>query len=548
MPQFYLKGQDPSTAIDIDVPPSSSLDDIQALVATQYTIVVPEGIGFAIDGNKTTVPSDITAAKGPVGITIDDQDIKDIPGPKGIPYFGNYLEIYPDHLGNNERLFQKYGPLFVVNNMDARLYLTNDPKYATIFLAENGYFGKLLIPGHPLYPIKLPEAGVFLGDSNTEAWRQAHKFLPPALGPKAARHYAPQMQKTIESAFKVFDQLAQQDEAWNVYQYMLKAGSQAVGKLVLGMDFDHFKSVDTPLDEMISLIAENLQLIKRVSLAGEWYSKLPFGDPKRLRDTKVRIRQLVMTSVESARKGEADLELQEAALSSENVIDYCLRAKDSKGNKLPVDQFVEALCVTTGAGFTTTSSLLSWCIFVMVKYPEMQQRLLQELVDFGWTHDTQATAELTNSMPFLDKLIKETQRCHNPAYQPARTSMVDMILPGGYKLPKDSVVVSSIHHLHNNEKYWDNPLRFDPDRWDTEAVKKRPTGLYMPFAIGPRSCIGFNFALQEVKVFLPKLVYRYKFTLAQNGPLEYDPYFQLIRPNNLYVRAEQRVKWPPKSE
>lgn len=61
-------------------------------------------------------------------------------------------------------------------------------------------------------------------------------------------------------------------------------------------------------------------------------------------------------------------------------------------------------------------------------------------------------------------------------------------------------------------------------------------------------CVGFNFALQEVKVFLSKLVYRYKFTLAQYGPVEYDPYFQLIRPNNLYVQAKIRVKWPPKSE
>lgn len=61
-------------------------------------------------------------------------------------------------------------------------------------------------------------------------------------------------------------------------------------------------------------------------------------------------------------------------------------------------------------------------------------------------------------------------------------------------------------------------------------------------------CVGFNFALQEVKVFLPKLVYRYKFSLAHDGPVDYDAYFQLIGPNNLYVRAERRVKWPPKSE
>lgn len=109
-------------------------------------------------------------------------------------------------------------------------------------------------------------------------------------------------------------------------------------------------------------------------------------------------------------------------------------------------------------------------------------------------------------------------------------------------------MIPALHHIHNNSKVWDNPKTFNPDRWDTDEVKSRPPGSYLPFATGPRSCIGFNFALQEVKIFLPKLVYRYRFSLAQDGPIEYDPYFQLIRPNNLYVRAERRVKVPPKTE
>lgn len=123
-----------------------------------------------------------------------------------------------------------------------------------------------------------------------------------------------------------------------------------------------------------------------------------------------------------------------------------------------------------------------------------------------------------------------------------------MILPGGYKIPKGSVVIPAIHHIHNNPNIWDNPHRFDPDRWETEEVKGRHKAAYVPFATGQRMCIGFNFALQEVKIFLPKLIYRYKFLREGDGTIEYDPMFQLIRPNNLYVKAEKRVKWPPKTE
>ncbi|KAK9441907.1 Cytochrome P450 [Metarhizium brunneum] len=546
--QFHLLGESPSSAIDIDLAEVADVDDLQHLVAAHFNIVDHQGVGFVSNNQSLSSVSDVKDADDPVVITIDGQGVRQVPGPAGLPYFGNYFEVYPDHLGNHQRLFQKYGPLIVTNNMGSKVYQTNDPKLSQIFFQESDFFSKRIVPGHPLHPIKSVEAGVFLSDTDTEQWRLAHKFLPPALGPKAVRHYAPTMQSTVEQAFGVFDELDESGEAWNVYQYMLKLGSQAVGKLVMGMDFQHFTGVDAPLHEMVHQIALNLELNKRITSMGSWYAHMPFGDPKRLRQSTARIEEMIIDSMAKASKGQVDLDLQDAALEAENVVDYLLRATDNNGKKLPPSQFVSALLVTTGAGFTTTSSLLSWLIYSLVRYPGNQERLLQELVDNGWHHDTQVTADLTSKLGFLDKFIKETQRRHNPSYQPGRTSKVDMILPGGYKLPRDSVVIPALHHIHNNESLWDNPTRFDPDRWDTDKVKNRPAGSYVPFAAGPRMCVGFNFALQEIKVFLPKLVYRYKFSLAQDGPVEYDPYFQLIRPNNLYVRAERRVKWPPKSE
>ncbi|EMR62138.1 putative cytochrome p450 protein [Eutypa lata UCREL1] len=546
--KFYLLGEDPSSAKEIDIPPQTDEESLRHLVAAHFAIVDPKGIDFVAQDACLTNISDIVSAEDSVAITIDGKSVHEIPGPKGLPYVGNYFEVYPDHLGNHQRLFEKYGPLFKTSNMGSVVYHTNDPKLSNIVFGETDFFTKNIIEGHPLHPIKNQEAGVFLGDTDTEEWRTAHKFLPPAFGPKAVRHYAPTMQMTVEDSFKVFDELDEREEAWNVYPYMLKMGAQAVGKLVLGMDFQHFTAVDSPPHEMVLRIAEMLALNKKVTSMGSWYAMLPFGDPKKLRDSKGRVIEMVNESIERASKGTSDLDLQEAALQAENMVDYCIRATDNKGNKLPRDRIMEPLVVATGAGFTTTSSLLSWLIYGLVVYPGMQERLLQELVDNGFDENTKMDADFIGKLAFLDKYIKETQRKHNPSYQPARTSKVDMILPGGYKLPKDQVVIPAIHHIHNNAELWDNPARFDPDRWDLDKVKNRPNGSYIPFATGPRMCIGFNFALMEVKTFLPKLVYRYNFSLAKDGPIEYDPMFQLIRPNNLYVRAERRVKWPPRSE
>ena len=198
---------------------------------------------------------------------------------------------------------------------------------------------------------------------------------------KAVRHYIPDIQKTVEDSFQslqIFDELDEREESWNVYPYMLKLGSQAVGKLVLGMDFEHFTSVDARPHEMVRLTADLLELTKKITSVGSWYAKLPFGDPRKLRDVRARIEELMTEAINKATRGSEDLDFQEAALKAENLIDYACRAVDNKGNRLPKEMMREPLIVTTGAGFTATSSLLSWLIYGLVHYPGMQERLLQE--------------------------------------------------------------------------------------------------------------------------------------------------------------------------
>ncbi|KAI2626255.1 cytochrome P450 [Xylaria nigripes] len=545
--QFFLLGESPSSARDIELPSQIDQDDLRYLIASQFAIVDPHGVGFESQDAHLTV-ADVLASEQPVAISIDGKAVREVPGPKGLPYVGNYFEIYPDHLGNHQRLFEKYGPMIKTTNFGSVMYSTNDPKLANIAFAESDFFAKTITKEHPLHPIKDKEAALFLGDTDTEQWRTAHKFLPPALGPKAVRHYAPSMQQTVDDSFKVFDELDRREEAWNVYPYAMKLASQSVGKLVLGMDFEHFSSVDAPPHEMIRRIVESLELNKKISSMGSWYAKLPFGPAKQLVFSMQRCRELLAESIMKAARGTEDLDLQEAALTAENMVDYILRAVDAKGNKIPQGKMWSPLFVITGAGFVTTASLLSWLIYRSVTCPELQERLLQELIDNGIDADTQINADLVGKLTFLDKFVKETQRTNNPAYQPARTAKVDMILPGGYKLAKGSVLIVALHHMHHNPNVWSNPTRFEPDRWDSEGVKNRASGSYLPFGTGPRGCIGFNFALMEVKVFLARLIYRYRFSLATDGPIDYDPMFQVIIPNNLYVRAERRVKWPPRSD
>lgn len=341
---FHLLGEQPSTAIEFEVSTSSDFEDLQDLVASYFAIVEPRGecliprddiyhdllilsvnsgVGFLSDDQYLTSVADVLAADGPIAISIDGGAVREIPGPKGLPYLGNFTQIYPDHLGNHQRLFETYGKLFAATTFGTTWNYTNDPNLTNIIFTESEFFTKGVIEGHPLHAFNLGDAGIFFGSTDTESWRANHKFFPPALGPKAVKHYAPKLQDTIEDAFSVFDQLDKDGEAWNVFPYMLKLTSQAIVKLVLGMQVRHFASADTPLDEIVSMIIEILVLARKVNRYGSWYGSLPFGDPQKLRNITKMIRERLdkkMEEVENAKKGAKELELQEAALEADHLI------------------------------------------------------------------------------------------------------------------------------------------------------------------------------------------------------------------------------------
>lgn len=486
-----------------------------------------------------TTPSSPTS---PIGLRIDGQAVQSPQGPDGLPLVGSYYEIFPDHLGNHYRLFRKYGNVIHTTNMGKATYLTDSPEVAAMALAESVYMTKKINKNHPLWAVK-DNTALFVGDTETENWRLAHKFMPPVMGPKAVRHYTPLMQECARKSFAIFDELDTRGQSWNVYQYMVKLASQTVGRFALDIDFQHFKDIDAPLHPIITNISKILSLNKKITARGEWYRYLPFGDPARLKQARSTIYSLIQEQVDRFKGSKiAGMPMADSAINASCVIDYLLNTVDETGQKFPEGLVLANIIIVTGAGFTTTAALMSWLIYCLVTYEGTQERLYAELCEYGIAgKPIDWTPELAHSLPYLDSFVKETQRLHNASFQPARTTKTDVVLPGGYRLPPDSVLIPALYAIHTNPNVWRDPFRFDPDRWTTDEVKNRHRCAYIPFTTGPRGCIGFNFALLEVKILLCELVTRYEFFREGLETVDYDPEFQLIRPLNLYVRAMRRT-------
>ncbi|KAL1634258.1 hypothetical protein SLS58_010763 [Diplodia intermedia] len=543
----FLLGQGKSPTQSFELDGLKSLDDLRAAVLKRFAILAERAeVRFFCGSEEVQDLGEIE--HGRVGVAVGRNGVRDPEGPTGVPIFGNYFDIYPDHVGNYRGLFERYGGVIKVCNMGRTFYLTNEPEVARFVFRDGDYFTKApTSPGHPLHGIEDPSA-LFLCDTESPAWKEAHKFLPPSMSPKAMRHHMPMITDAVTASFNVLDQTETTGQAFNVFKFAGKLASQISAKLVLGIDLHHFDSLETPLHRMMALIERAVMLNTRLQVRGKLYSYLPFGAPALLRQSLREVYGYIDQAIlDCDHDGAPSLPLQAAAVGSTSLVDYMLRATDGSGQKMTSRYVRGNTLVLLGAGFITSSAFLSWLIYSLVVYPGTQARLLQELVDHGAAPGKRWTYEEIHAMPFLDGFVKETQRVHSPSFQPARNARRDVILPGGWRLPKGAIIIPSLPHLHTNPDHWSDPYRFDPDRWATDRVKDRHRSAYVPFAAGARGCIGFNAALLEAKVALAELVYRYAFADASEAAVEYDPEFNNIRPSNFYATATRRTAWPART-
>lgn len=292
--------------------------------------------------------------------------------------------------------------------MGKRSFLTDSPEVSRVVLMESMYFTKYISEDHPLWGVK-DNTTIFAGDTETENWRLAHKFLPPAMGPKAVRHYTPMIQAEGRSSFAVFDELADRGEAWNSYSYMTKLAAQAVGKFSLGADFGHFTSVDAKGHPLLKGFGDMLGLNKKVSMRGAWYRNLPFGIPAELNRARKEVYSELQRAIDaSTSAGIRDLQMEEAATKASCVSDYLVNAVDEEGKHFPPGLLLGNMMVVMGAGFTTTSALLSWLTYSLVTYAGAQERLLQDLVDHDVDGVSDWTPEKAHGIPYLNNFLRET--------------------------------------------------------------------------------------------------------------------------------------------
>ncbi|KAJ7247592.1 cytochrome P450 [Mycena rebaudengoi] len=551
---FHLHGKSPDTdGITVDVHSGNTVDELRKTVAAKFDVPLATTVSFHKSATPNTTPSDLAAfdtvdailSERTVAILISGKKVRTVPGPNGgIPFIGGYSEIYPDFIGNYQRLLAKYGHIVHVAYLGKSVYFTDDPDCAGIVLSEGEFFKKEVGENHPLFPLKMTVPnGLFTADSTNPSWSTSHKFMMTAMGAKAMRNYVRTMDHTANRLVNCFNELLEKGKSFNGFQWALRTAGQTIGEVAVGVDFKMLDNSDSSVAEIFHLIGRNLQLSQSLFRKGRVYRALPNPERREQRTTYAQVDAFVDAEAERTLRehNTPDMPFDKAAVSTASLLDYMLHATDEQGRKMDVELVHENVITFLGAGQVTTSSALAWLWFCLATFPAQARKLYASLIAAGLSKDKEITADELAKLEYLDWFIKETQRLYNPAFQPTRQAQKDVIMPGGILVPKGAQVTVALHSLMVNPEHWKDPLTFDPDRWGTEEVRKRHKHAYIPFAAGGRGCIGFVFALQELKIVLVKVVLNFQIENTTEGAVIYDPDFSLYRPLNFTMRLHKQV-------
>jgi cytochrome P450 len=230
---------------------------------------------------------------------------------------------------------------------------------------------------------------------------------------------------------------------------------------------------------------------------------------------------------------EEDTNLLELMIESTAAVDV---NEESEYSSFTDKELRDNVCVLFVAGHETTAMVLSFCLYALAHHPEIQEKARAQVLEVVGSAEHIPTYKQLQNMEYISYVINETMRMWPPiSILNGRITKKDEVFDD-YKIPKGSNVQVFIYGVHHSKEIWKDPEVFRPERFEPAESKTRPAFSFIPFSAGPRVCIGNNFSLYEMKLFLSMLLQRYSIHLPEDVKQEYPPRFDrfnlVISPTN----------------
>ncbi|KAL2728168.1 cytochrome P450 9e2-like, partial [Vespula maculifrons] len=213
-----------------------------------------------------------------------------------------------------------------------------------------------------------------------------------------------------------------------------------------------------------------------------------------------------------------------------DMIHLLMQARDKESSNLDIKDIVAQAFIFFLAGFDTSSTLMCFMVHELAVHPEIQDKLYQEINEVLLRTNGEITYEELSKMEYMEMIMNETLRKYPPAIFLDRVCVKQTVIPSSLPNGKDftiepdtSIWIPSFG-FHHDPKYFPDPEKFDPERFNEENKQNIIPYTYLPFGMGPRRCIGERFALMETKIVIVNILKKFiiKRTSKTPDPVVFD--------------------------
>ncbi|KAK0392517.1 hypothetical protein NLU13_2012 [Sarocladium strictum] len=479
-----------------------------------------------------------------------------IPEPPGLPFLG--------HVGNIDREFP-LGSLRALAEQYGEAYRLRFPGRTVVFVSTHAIVNETcdekrfkkaisstlevsdvaLLTLFPSWPLRLlrhvqnlrdgVHDGLFTAREEEENWGIAHRVLMPAFGPMSIRDMFSEMHD-IASQLALKWARYGPDTPIVVTDDFTRLTLDTLALCSMGYRFNSFYSpvLHPFIEAMGGFLVESGRKVGRIPLPWPFYKD---NDQKIQHDIST-MRKTAKEVLDSRKANKPD---------RRDLLTAMLEGVDPRtGKHMTDDSIMDNLITFLIAGHETTSGLLSFAFYQLLKHPEAYRKAQEEVDSVCGTGSI--TVEHMSKLPYINGVLRETLRVNAtiPAY--AVEAREDTLIAGKYPVTKGETILNLLAMAHLDPKvYGDDADQFKPERMLDAEFNKRSKDFpncWKPFGNGVRGCIGRPFAWQEALLVMAMLLQNFNFVL--------DPNYQFavkqtltIKPKDMHMYAILRKGLTP---
>ncbi|CAG7607854.1 Bifunctional cytochrome P450/NADPH--P450 reductase 1 [Paenibacillus solanacearum] len=451
-----------------------------------------------------------------------------IPQPKTYGVLGNIPLIDKDSPTLSFcKLADEFGPIFRFESFGRSVLIVSGPDLVAD-VCDESRFDKGI--GHIRKVRDFAGDGLFTSLTKEPNWRKAHQILMPAFSQQAMKGYHGMM---LDIALQLVQKWARlnPDETIDVPEDMTRLTLDTIGLCGFNYRFNsYYRETPNPfIVSMVRALDEAMHYGNRLPIQNKLMIKTKRQYERDIQSMFSVVDKIIADRKASGDQGETDL------------LSRMLHAKDPEtGERLDDENIRYQIITFLIAGHETTSGLLSFATYYLLKHPDVLSKAYAEADEV--LTDPLPTYEQVLRLKYIRMILNESLRLWPTAPQFNLFAKQDTTIAGKYPIAKGGGVSVLIPQLHRDKGVWGaDAEQFRPERF--ENPKNVPAHAYKPFGNGQRACIGMQFALHEATLVLGMILKQFQLVDAMNYQLKVKQTLTL-KPDGFKIRVQLRDQGP----